>query len=81
MAAAYFYGLPEQKIEKIVMENVHVTYADNPEKDVPAMLEGGGPMAKKGIIAKNISELTIRDVRIEEPDGLSIDLEGVDNTV
>lgn len=81
VAAAYFYGLPEQKIEKIVMENVHVTYADNPEKDVPAMLEGVGPMAKKGIIAKNISELTIRDVRIEEPDGLSIDLEGIDNTV
>lgn len=81
VAAAYFYGLPEQKIEEIIMENIHVTYAENPKKDVPAMLEGVEPMSRKGILAKNIGELTIRNVAIEHPDGLLVDLAGVDKMI
>ncbi len=81
VAAAYFYGLPEQKIEKIVMENIHITYAENPQKDVPAMLEGIQPMAGRGIIAKNIEELAVHNIQIENPEGPSVELEGVDRTV
>jgi len=63
------------------MENIHVTYAENPKKDVTAMLEGVEPMSRKGILAKNIGKLTIRNVEIDNPDGLLVDLAGVDKII
>ena len=81
VAAAYFYGLPEQKIESVVMENIHVTYAENPVKDVPAMMEGAEPVSGQGIFARNIGELTIRNVQIDNPDGKVMDLDGIDQII
>ena len=63
------------------MENIHVTNAENPKKDVQAMFEGVEPMRRKGILAKNIGELTIRNVEIDNPDGLFVDLAGVDKII
>lgn len=81
VAAAYLYGLPEKKIGRVEMENIHVTYAENPKKDIPAMLEGIEPMARQGIIAKNITELVIRNVRIDGPDGVPVATENVDRMI
>lgn len=78
VAAAFFYGLPEKKIEKIELKNIHVTYAENPKTDVPAMMEGIGPMAKKGIFAGNIKELSMENVVIEGQDGEALETENVD---
>ena len=63
------------------MENIHVSYAENPKKDIPAMLEGIEPMARQGIIAKNIKELIIRNVRIDGPEGAPVSTEGVDRMI
>lgn len=81
VAAAYLCGLPEKKISRVEMENIHISYAENPRKDIPAMLEGVEPMVKQGIIAKNITELVIRNVRIDEPDGVPIATENVDRMI
>ena len=81
VAAAYLYGLPEKKIGRVEMENIHVSYAENPKKDIPAMLEGIEPMARQGIIAKNITELIIRNVRIDGPERAPVSTEGVDRMI
>lgn len=78
VAAAFLYGLPEQKIRKVIMEHVHVTYAEDPKRDVPAMMDGLEPCAKMGIFADNIEQLTLRDVTIEGQDGEAFLLKHID---
>ena len=46
---AFFYGLQEKKIQKVVMEHVHITYDENPQPGAPAMLDGIEPCTKVGI--------------------------------
>ena len=65
VAAAYFDGLPEAKIEEIVMKNISVSYAEEAKCDVPAMSEGVEKSAKRGLFARNVSKLTLENVKIE----------------
>lgn len=78
VAAAFMYGLPEQKIRKVIMEHIHVTYADVPKRDVPAMMDGLEPCAKMGIFADNIEQLTLRDVTIDGQEGEAYLLKHID---
>lgn len=78
VAAAFMYGLPEQKIRKVIMEHIHVTYADVPKRDVPAMMDGLEPCAKMGIFADNIEQLTLRDVTIGGQEGEAYLLKHID---
>lgn len=77
VAAAYMYGLPEKKIEKVVMEHVHVTYAEDAKTDVPAMMDGLDPCRKMGVFADNIEQLTLHDVKIEGQDGEAFILDNI----
>lgn len=81
VAAAYFDGLPEQKIEEIVMKNVSVTYANNPKCDVPAMSSGVEACSRRGIFASNIGKLTLQNVSICGQDGEAIELHEVDEII
>lgn len=81
VAAAHFDGLPEQKIDEIVMKNVNVSYAENPKCDVPAMSEGVEPCSRKGIFANNVKKLTLQKVSILGQDGEAITLRGVDELI
>ncbi|MBQ8279800.1 MAG: glycoside hydrolase family 28 protein [Roseburia sp.] len=78
VAAAHFDGLPEQKIDEIVMKNVSVTYTDNPKCDVPAMSEGVEACTLKGIFANNVKKLTLENVVVTGQVGEAIILQGVD---
>lgn len=78
VAAVYMYGLPEKKIQKVIMEHIRVSYAKNPKLGVPAMLDGQEECQKMGIFAKNINQLVLRDVKIEGQDGEELILEGID---
>lgn len=78
VAAAYFDGLPEQKIEEIVMRNVFVSYADEPKCDVPAMSVGVPKSSRRGLFARNVSRLVLENVVIEGQDGEARELENVD---
>jgi len=75
VAAAFFYGLPERKIGKIVMENIHVTFAAEPRCDVPAMMEGVESCSRLGIFAQNIETFVVRDVMIEGQTGRTLSWE------
>ena len=78
VAAAFFDGLPEQKIEEIVMRNISVSYAAEPKCDVPAMSEGVPKCSRKGIFARNVARLVLDHVTIEGQDGEAYELIGVD---
>ena len=78
VAAAYFDGLPEAKIEEILMKNVSVTYAEDPKCDVPAMTEGVEKSSKRGLFARNIASLKLENVSIEGQSGEKYELIDVD---
>jgi len=78
VAAAFFDGLPEQKIEEIIMKNISISYAENPKCDVPAMSDGVEPSTKRGLFARNVAKLTMENVHIEGQDGEAYEFIGVD---
>lgn len=78
VAAAFFDGLPEKKIEEIVMRNISFRYAEEAVSDVPVMTEGVVKCSKKGIFARNIAKLTLENVTVEGQEGEAFVCEGVD---
>lgn len=81
VAAGYFDGLPEQKIEEIIMRNISISYAEDAKCDVPAMSEGVEKSSKRGIFARNVAKLTLENVKIEGQTGEAYELIGVDELV
>lgn len=81
VAAAYMEGLPEQKIEEIVMRNISISYAENPKYDVPAMSEGVEKSSKRGCVVKNVTKLTLDNVTITGQDGEAYEISGVDELI
>lgn len=78
VAAAYFDGLPESKIQEIIMRNISFSYAENAKCDVPAMSVGVPKSSRRGLYARNVSKLIMDNVVIEGQDGEAYELEGVD---
>lgn len=62
IAAGVFYGLPEQKIKSITLDNVSFKYSDNPESGVPIMMSYLDPMKAKGLIFYNVENVALNDV-------------------
>lgn len=81
VAASYFDGLPEQKIEEIKMRNVSVSFAGEAKCDVPIMSEGVDACSKKGIYARNVERLILDRVSIEGCEGEPLELIGVGEVV
>ncbi len=81
VAAAFLYGLPERKIEKVEMKNISVTYAEKPMMGVPAMMEGIVPTVKQGIYANNIATLEIENVKVEGCESEILMMENIDTLI
>lgn len=82
VAAAYFYGLPEQKIEQVEMEHVRITYAKEPKEGQPAMMEGCDEhTCLSGIYANNIKKLVLKDVEVFGQRGEALTAEHIDQLV
>lgn len=79
VAAAYFDGLPEQKIEEIYMKNINISYAEDAKCDVPAMSEGVEKSSKRGLFARNVAKMTLDNVKIEGQIGEECEFIGVDD--
>ncbi len=79
VAAAFYEGLPEQKIEEIVMRNISVSYAEDARADVPAMSVGVEPCSKKGIYAHNVEKLVLTNVEVKGQIGEQVELHNVDH--
>lgn len=78
-AAAYMYGLPEEKIKEVVFENVEISYADEAMEGVPAMMDGAGKTKKLGFFAKNVEKLTLRQVEVSGQEGDRLILDDIDS--
>ncbi len=78
-AGIYFYGLPESKIESVLMENVSISFAEKPEEGTAAMMIGCEPTAGKGIFIRNAKNVVLRNVDITGNVGEPVDLDGVEN--
>jgi polygalacturonase len=81
VAAAYFYGLPEQKIEQIILKNVSFDYSSNAKSDIPAMMCEIEPCSKLGLFAANIKELVMDKVTILGQEGEEYLLHGIDHMI
>lgn len=80
-AAAYLFGLPEQKIKKVSFEKVSFSYAENPRAGVPAMMDGAEKTTRSGMLAKNVETLELKNVTITGQKGEEVVLDGVDNFI
>lgn len=81
VAAAFFDGLPEQKIEELEMKNISVSYAENPKEDVPAMSEGVPKSTRRGIFARNVKKLILDNVTVKGQEGEATELVGVEELI
>lgn len=81
VAAAYFDGLPEQKIQEIMMRNISISYAEHAKCDVPAMSEGVEKSSKRGLFARNVSKLILENVKISGQKGEAFEMIGVDELI
>lgn len=78
---AYIYGLPEQKISGVVFDTVEISYAEDAKKGVAAMMDGCPKSCRQGLILGNVKSAVLKYVKINNPDGDVIVLDGVDNVI
>lgn len=82
VAAAFFYGLPEQKIKSVEMKHIRVNYARDAQSGQPAMMDGiENQISRMGIFARNIERLVLEDVEIAGQIGEAVDMGGIDEVV
>ena len=64
IASSFFYGLPEEPIAEITMEDVTIHLEKTFVKEIPVMMDEIEPVAHMGIFAKNIRNLTLKHVEV-----------------
>lgn len=74
VSAGFFYGLPEQPIKKISLENIKFTYSNEPIADVPAMMSFLEPRIKQGLYFNHVDEVYVKNVNIQGHDGKAVEL-------
>ena len=77
VAAGFFYGLPEQTIKRIELENISFTYAKNPIPEVPAMMSFLEKMTGEGLQFRFVDEVILKNVKLVDPTGEPLVLENV----
>ncbi len=78
-SAVCVYGLPEQPVEKIELEDVSVSFLPRTRRKAqcPLMMDGLSPMTGKSFFFKNVEEVSLRRVRIAAADDAEPELYGV----
>ncbi|MDE6850646.1 MAG: glycoside hydrolase family 28 protein, partial [Clostridia bacterium] len=76
-SAGAFYGLPEAPIGGITFENVGFTYNKQSEAGYPDMKEINVKVKNQGLYFQFVSNVTLKNVKIENPDGDRVILDGV----
>ncbi|MBR2765841.1 MAG: glycoside hydrolase family 28 protein [Blautia sp.] len=75
--AAYVEGLPEQKIDELVLDDVSFSFAEDAQEGLPVMTEGVDLCSRKGIFVSNVHRLTMKKVRVTGQEGHSLTLGSV----
>jgi len=64
-AAGYFYGLTEQPIGSVTIENVHFTFKEDASSGHPAMMSFIDEECKRGLWFNSVNKVTLRNVTME----------------
>ena len=66
VCAGYFYGLPESKIDKIILDNINVTFDKSfTDKVAPAMIYNCEKLNNASFCFYNVEDVEIHDVFVE----------------
>lgn len=76
-AAGYFYGLPEQPIGSVTVENVSFTFKPDAAAGEPAMMDDVEPMCKTGLYFNCVNSVTLKNVTMTGQDGERVIAENV----
>lgn len=76
VCAGYFYGLPEMPIQQININDSELSFKDDAKADIPAMMSFAEECLRRGLVFKNVKEINLKNVRIENQLGEKIDIEG-----
>ena len=80
VAAAFFYGLPEQKIERVEMKHIQVSYAEDAASGQPAMMDGiDQNICKMGIFARKYQNSGTGGYSGGRTRGEVISMDGIDS--
>lgn len=63
-SAGYLFGLPEQPLEDVTLDDVSISFADDPQPGVPAMADGVEPVARGGLRLGHVVDSELSRVRI-----------------
>src|SRR5690554_2989559 len=78
-AAGFFYGLPEQPIKSITIENVDIDFSKDAQPFVPAMMSFLDMQVKQGLQFRYVDNVSLKNVNITNVDGEPIHTENVEN--
>ena len=79
VAAGTFYGLPEQPIKSIELENVSFAYAKEKTSGIPAMMEFLEPMSGKGLIFSYVDTVSLKNVTFNGLESEEVETVDVNN--
>lgn len=72
ISAGFICGLPEKKIQKLKIENVKITFAQDAIEDYPAMMLNCEKVKRQGFYMENIEQAEIINLSIENNQGEKI---------
>ena len=68
-AAGYFYGLTEQPIGHVAIENVSFTFREDASSGMPAMMDYIDPECKRGLYFNCVKKVTLKNVTMSGQNG------------
>lgn len=80
-AAGYFYGLTEQPIGSVTIENVDFTFKEDASSGRPAMMDFLDPTCKLGLYFNRVKKVTLKNVTLSGQNGERIVTENVDEVI
>ncbi len=80
-AAGYFYGLTEQPIGSITIENVNFTFKPDASSGHPAMMDFIDKECKRGLYFNRVRKVTLKNVTLTGQEGDRLITEHVDEVV
>lgn len=72
VAAAFMYGLPESKIEKVEMENIQIHFDPEAEAGYADMMSFLKLMCRHGLYFNNVKKLRLKNIGIQNVNGEEI---------
>lgn len=79
VAAGFIYGLPERKVENIILENIKVTFSPDAKPGYPAMMSFLDEQVQSGFFIGNAQNVIVKNFKTENVVGESFIISDVEN--